>query len=102
MWIALSELGEEFTKKIKVFNALAPATYMKHQGSVLIGLLAGLDLDRVVQLFGFNQFLPSNKLMKDLTKVACGADAMLCEEIIFMLCGKNTGDPAHDLNKTRV
>ena len=44
MFIALATLGEEFSKKIAVFNALAPVAYVGNQDSVLLDILVKLDV----------------------------------------------------------
>jgi pimeloyl-ACP methyl ester carboxylesterase len=69
---AFSE-NEDIQSKVNVFVALAPVTYVYHQESKLVSYLASLDVDKIFQLFGQQQFLPSSSLIRFLGDV-CSID----------------------------
>jgi lysosomal acid lipase/cholesteryl ester hydrolase len=62
--------SDELQKKVNVFAALAPVTYVYHQQSKLVSYLAALDVDQILQDFGLKQFLPSSSLIRFLGGVS--------------------------------
>jgi len=99
-----ASLSADVRAKISVFVALAPACYFQHQSSFLVSLLADLDIDQILLLFGGKSFLPETPFMSIVGQLFCGPDRCtepFCEDIIFALCGHNT-NVTDNLNKTRM
>jgi len=94
----------DIAAKVNMFVALAPATYVSHQTSVLISLLAGLDIDVLFQIFGIKDFFPESDLIKIIGELFCAPQEWttgICEDIIFALIGRDT-DKTGNLNQTRI
>jgi len=87
--------------KINLFVALAPVTYVGQQTSILMGALALLHIDTIFEMFGVQEFLPSNDFIHDIGAIFCGPFPELCEDFIFLLCGPDS-EPMHNLNATRM
>eukprot|EP00475_Leptophrys_vorax_P041301 TRINITY_DN77878_c0_g1_i1.p1 TRINITY_DN77878_c0_g1~~TRINITY_DN77878_c0_g1_i1.p1 ORF type:complete len:413 (-),score=120.90 TRINITY_DN77878_c0_g1_i1:32-1270(-) len=94
--------SDELQTKINVFAALAPVAYVYHQQSKLVSYLAALDVDKVFQLFGLKDFLPSSALIRFLGGF-CPLPVIdaACEDVLFVLCG-NDPEKANNLNGTRM
>ena len=55
------------------------------------------DIDYIIELLGFKEFLPNNWVIQLLAHGFCGPFPVACEDVIFLLCGTNS-DPTHNLN----
>jgi len=101
---AAASLSADVRAKLSIFVALAPAAYVQHQTSFLVSLMADLDIDQILLLFGGKSFLPETPLMKIIAQVFCGPSRCtepFCEDVIFALCGKNS-NVTDNLNSTKM
>ncbi|CAH1984657.1 unnamed protein product [Acanthoscelides obtectus] len=90
MFFIFSSLLPQAAKNVKLMIALAPVAYMTHIKSPIRYFAPfSYDIEWIAEHFGFNQFLPSNKVLKfleydcELFKI----DSAICENLIFTLCG---------------
>ncbi|KAH3869773.1 hypothetical protein DPMN_032944 [Dreissena polymorpha] len=73
---------------IGMFAALGPAAYLAHVKSP-VKLLEDLSEDEVHKWFGYNDFLPRS----DLLPIICeDSMASTCEDVLFLLCGPDSGN----------
>nr|CAI5829897.1 unnamed protein product [Callosobruchus analis] len=90
MFFVFSSLLPQAAKNVKLMVALAPVAYMTHIRSPIRYLAPfSSDIDWIVKHLGFNQFLPSNRILKFL-EYDCELfqiDRSVCENLIFTLCG---------------
>lgn len=61
----------DLASRVNIFAALAPVAYVHHQKSAVLSLLAGLDAASILEMFGFNSFLPSSSLIDKLLPGIC-------------------------------
>ncbi|VEN47468.1 unnamed protein product [Callosobruchus maculatus] len=99
MFFIFSSLLPQAAKNVKLMVALAPVAYMTHIRSPIRYLAPfSSDIEWITKHLGFNQFLPSNKLLK-LLEYDCELfqiDRKICENLIFTLCGF---DKKNSMNK---
>jgi pimeloyl-ACP methyl ester carboxylesterase len=77
--------------KVDVFIALAPVAYVHNTKSALLRLLADLQVDDLLPLFG-PSFLPSTALLRTLLPAVCEAAPHLCDDVIGMIAGFDQSD----------
>ena len=53
------------------FGALAPVAYVDHEKSVLLRIMADLDVQVLFELFGVKDFLPDNSILQKLAPGLC-------------------------------
>jgi len=91
----------ELAKRVKAFVALGPVLTLGHVEG-LVRFLAHLapDLQSLFELFGVNEFLPSDALMRFLAMTVChgSVSRYLCENVMFLLAGRDI----RELNATRL
>lgn len=80
------------------FVGLGPVATVGHITNELLLLLAKFDVDRLFQLLGLKQFLPSEEWLNRLFPYVCREDAGLCDSIIEYICGPHRGA----FNNTRM
>ena len=83
-------------KKVALFGAFGPATYMYNCKSPLFVILADLHVDQIFELLGVQQFLPGlvlDKVGADL----CSVVDDFCVMFLEFICG-----PTQDLNASRT
>lgn len=92
----------EFGKKIKKLFALGPVATVKHiKGALSYLALFTRELEFLLNLIGYDQFLPNNKIMDLLAKLFCGGSTIggeVCEDILFLVAGPNS----HQTNQSRI
>uniref|UniRef100_A0A6P8IGI2 Lipase n=1 Tax=Actinia tenebrosa TaxID=6105 RepID=A0A6P8IGI2_ACTTE len=91
----------ELIKKVKAFYALAPVstvTYMK--GALKYLSYFTPELEEFFKIFGNRDFLPSNEILRILSKLLCGHEVVrdVCSDILFLIAGLDT----KQLNETRL
>jgi len=91
-------LNPELTAKVDLFIALAPVAYVSHVDSYLLQIMAELDVAMWLELFGFEDFLPSNQVIEMLGGTLCNDIPEACADVIFLLCGWDMGN----LNMSRM
>jgi len=84
--------------KVSIFIAMAPVAYVNHQTSILLTALSDLDTVLIFELFGIEDFLPSNEWLKIIGGILCLDIPMACSDFLFLLCGWDTTN----LNSTRI
>lgn len=80
----------EVAKHIKAMVALAPVAFMKHIRSPIRYLSPFVDdLKWLMEFLGVNEFLPSNKILRYLSRDCdfLHVNKKICENVIFILCG---------------
>jgi lysosomal acid lipase/cholesteryl ester hydrolase len=68
-----------------------------HQSSLLLTLLAEFDLIKLIELFGFKEFLPDATILQKIAPGICDWVPHGCEDILFLLCGSS-----NNLNSSRI
>jgi pimeloyl-ACP methyl ester carboxylesterase len=81
----------EFAKKILNFIALAPVAYVANTSSKILAEAADLEVDRIVERFGINEFLPSNLVSRNLLPAVCDArlSSWMCTTTLALVSGFN-------------
>ncbi|KAK6040195.1 hypothetical protein COOONC_22301 [Cooperia oncophora] len=83
-----------FSKKIKMFFALAPIGSVAHIEGLLRTLVTDFSTELAIwtKLFGSGEFLPNNFLIKSFTSMACGYGIQreICEHVLFAITGPDT------------
>jgi lysosomal acid lipase/cholesteryl ester hydrolase len=97
---ALLSKSPEYNDKMKLFVAMAPVTTV---GSIksAIKYLAPFtsEVEYLFWLLGYNEFLPSDGIMKYLSQFVCNTEVkFLCENVLFLLAGADS----KQLNTTRL
>ncbi|XP_050303084.1 lipase 3-like [Anthonomus grandis grandis] len=93
VYYVMLSMHPEYNSKIKVGISLAPIAYMKHLTGPLIRVIAGFtnQLDDLADLIGWNEITPTNDFFKyivgDKLCIQNEITQLLCENIIFALCG---------------
>jgi len=75
------------SQSVNLFIALAPVTYMSHQGSKLLGLLATLRGDKILKLLGDGEFLPTPDFLSKALGIQCIITPSLCNNLLGSLFG---------------
>jgi len=75
---------------------LAPVAYVHHT-SGLLPIMADLDLDVLILLFGFREFLPDATILQKLAPDVCQWFEWGCEDFLFLIVGGS-----NNLNQSRV
>jgi hypothetical protein len=88
----------ELAAKVDLFIALAPVAFVNHQTSFLITLLSVLDVDVIFELFGVQDFLPSDDLIHYLAGTLCESAPWACADVVFLICGYDITN----LNESRI
>ncbi|UJR20978.1 hypothetical protein I4U23_024084 [Adineta vaga] len=104
--IAFAEFGNKKStvrNNVSFYAALAPVAHLGHIKSPIRYLSStSKELELYWHLlFGRNEFLPSNYIIKWLGTFACGEvilDHLLCQNILFILCGPEK----ENMNNTRL
>jgi pimeloyl-ACP methyl ester carboxylesterase len=89
---AFGTLHPEYAKKVDLFVALAPACWVAHSTSLLINILAGLDIDKWLELFGVTEFLLNDWLLRQFSKL-CPDGGQLCPDLLDFFVGD--GNPTN-------
>ncbi|CAO2585255.1 Lysosomal acid lipase/cholesteryl ester hydrolase [Lemmus lemmus] len=97
-FIAFSQIPE-LAKKIKLFFALAPVVFVNFAKGPLVKVGQFPDI-LLEDLFGHQQFLPENAIMKWLSTHICTHVILkeLCTNVFFLICGFNE----KNINVSRV
>jgi len=90
-------VNQTVAAKINLFAALAPVAYVNNQKSVVISLLADLDLVAIFELFGDMSFLPDASILQKLDPAICSLLPSGCDVLLELLCG-----PSNNLNNSRI
>jgi len=83
---ALSKLPT-VSEHVNLFIALAPVTYMSHQGSKLLSLLSTLRADKVIKLIGDGEFVPTPDFLSKILGIQCIITPSLCNNLLSSLFG---------------
>jgi len=83
----LFSTNAEMARKVKLFVALAPVTYMAHVTNKFFKAMAAIHLDTIFQLLGVKEFLPSTKFMEFILPHACDGAPAYCKNIYCMALG---------------
>jgi len=75
------------SQRVNLFVALAPVTYMSHQGSKLLGLLGTLHADKIVKLLGDGEFVPTPDFLSKILGIQCIITPSLCNNLLSSLFG---------------
>ena len=67
---------QDLSSKVNLAVMLAPVAYVNHQRSPIFEIMAKFDIDKLFELFGVKEFLPSSSI---LDKIAPG----ICEHIKY-------------------
>ncbi len=86
-----------YVPQINVFAALAPVAYVNNQKSIILSLLADLDLVVLFEIFGDKSFLPDATILQKLDPLICTLLPSGCNVFLELLCG-----PSNNLNETRL
>jgi len=95
---AFSTSNRQYAAKVDLYVALAPVTYVAHQSSILLGILATLDVDGIVALFGVKSFLMNDWLIHAISAV-CKDQGINCDNILAIICG---GANMTNINSTQM
>lgn len=93
--------------KINLFVALAPVTFFSHQKSLFVDIFARVPYIDLQEVLGSMGFPPDDNTVHEIQKFIpelCSLEEWVCEGVIFMVVGCNTGgqcDPGN-LNMTRI
>lgn len=90
-------LYPELQKQVNFFGALAPVAYVDHETSLLLRIMADLDAQLLLELFGVKDFLPSTSLLQKLAPGLCKLFPWGCDDVLLLLCGESK-----NLNNTRM
>lgn len=90
-------INQTVADKVNSFVALAPVAYDGHMTSPLLKLMILLGADKVVQFFGFKQFLPSSTILQKLDPYLCSLVPTGCDDLLFLIVGYG-----QDLNNSRL
>ncbi|EDV32371.1 uncharacterized protein Dana_GF15802 [Drosophila ananassae] len=101
-WIMGSE-RPEYMDKVFMMQALAPVAFLTHCRSPVVNFLAAEDaaVAFLLRATGFNEFLPSNRLINTFKRAACHDTTisnMVCESLLFIIFGFNS----QQLNETML
>jgi pimeloyl-ACP methyl ester carboxylesterase len=83
--------------RIQSFSALAPVAFVDHQTSLLLTLLADLDVAYILQLFGFHEFLVDPTILEILDPLICTILPNGCDLLLELIVG-----PSKNLNDSRI
>eukprot|EP00475_Leptophrys_vorax_P009321 TRINITY_DN1617_c0_g1_i4.p1 TRINITY_DN1617_c0_g1~~TRINITY_DN1617_c0_g1_i4.p1 ORF type:complete len:402 (+),score=81.24 TRINITY_DN1617_c0_g1_i4:1184-2389(+) len=91
----------EMQKKVNLFVALAPVAFVYNIDSLLVTATARLNVDQLIQKFGFKEFLPSTDFIHEVAKL-CDHTILrsVCFDVFYQLKGKNPTE-GHNLNMSR-
>lgn len=89
--------SKEFLNIVKVVVALAPVTYMGHQKSPLLQMMANLHIDSAMHLFEDSAFSPTQEVLNHFLGFQCTITPALCNSALSMLFG-----PTTNLNSSRM
>jgi len=87
----------DINDKIAIYGAFAPIAYEHHCKSVLLDLLAYLDVDVIFEIFGKKQFLPGKNFVNRIAPDYCYHHPQLCDDELMLIVG-----PSQDLNASRI
>ncbi|GLG93399.1 Lipase 3 [Gryllus bimaculatus] len=101
-WIMLSR-KPDYNSKFRAMFAMGPAAYLGHLPNPLLRALtyAHRPIEFITDLVGYDEVLPSNKLMKWLGQTFCRdgvPSQVVCKNIVFFIAGY---DP-EELNSTML
>ena len=82
--------------KVRVFIALAPVAYVFNIRATFLQLIAKLDLDEFLLLFGDKSFLPSDSIISKIAPGLCKTLPMGCADVLEIIVG-----PARNINNVR-
>ena len=83
---AFSTVNRQYAAKVDVFVALAPVAYVASQTSLLLSIVAGLDVDGILAIFGTKEFLMNSWLIHNVSAL-CKETGIDCDNILAVLCG---------------
>jgi pimeloyl-ACP methyl ester carboxylesterase len=95
---AFSDVNRQYAAKVDVFVALAPVAFVAHQESILLAILADLDVDGIMAIFGTHEFLANDWLIHAIS-AACAEAGMDCDNVLAILCG---GANMTNINSTQM
>eukprot|EP01119_Soliformovum_irregulare_P019371 TRINITY_DN6114_c0_g1_i3.p1 TRINITY_DN6114_c0_g1~~TRINITY_DN6114_c0_g1_i3.p1 ORF type:complete len:364 (+),score=94.55 TRINITY_DN6114_c0_g1_i3:141-1232(+) len=84
--------------KVSIFIALAPVAWVDHITAFGMRAIADLDTVLFLEFFGYEAFLPNEKVIDELMGVVCQEEPILCLNSLFLLMGFN----ANNINTTRL
>jgi len=90
-------INPSLAARVNLFVALAPVSYLSHQTSLLLSLLSTFDVIKLIELFGFREFLPDATLLQKIAPGICNWVPWGCEDFLFLLTGFSD-----NLNSTRI
>lgn len=93
-----STVNQAYAKKVDLFVGLAPACTVGHTTSLLVKLLADLDVVELFELFGVKDFLANDWLLRQFGSL-CPEIGEICPDVLSILCGD--GNPAN-VNRTNL
>jgi len=96
-FFALASTKPQFVSNVNIFVGLAPVAYVSHNKSPLLQLAAKLNLDFLLEFFGFQEFLPSTEVLREIFPEFCFLFPSICDDIMGMIAGLDRPD----LNETR-
>ena len=77
--------------QINLFVALAPVAYVNNQKSLVLSLMADLDLVTIFEIFGNKDFLPDASILQKLAPGLCHLLPGGCDVVLEALCGPVSG-----------
>lgn len=85
---------EEFNRKIALFVAIAPITFVSNTKSPLLKILSLHNKENYIirKAIGFHEFAPSETLTRSLSTVLCDNGTItqyVCKNFMFQFCGFN-------------
>lgn len=86
-----------YAARLNLFGALAPVAFLQNQKSLLVSLLADLDVVDLFEIFGVQDFFPSTSIINKLDPGLCNLVPWACEDLLFLLCGAS-----NHLNESRI
>lgn len=84
-------------ERVDVFIALAPVAYVSHLSSPVFNVLAGVDLAYLLNLFGSNEFLPTDTIITKLAPGLCDLLPTGCAVMLELIAGQS-----NNLNTSRI
>jgi len=91
--------SESLSEKVSVFVALGPVIVANHCKSPVFDLLVPFasSISTFLNIFGYEDFLPSNTLLEKLDPALCSLLPSGCNVALFLVAG-----PTHHTNATRI
>ncbi len=78
--------------KVDVFVALSPVAFIGNITSTFLQILAKFHLETIFDIFGANQFLPTDTELSKLMPDVCHIRPQLCENVMCAIMGCDKAD----------